>query len=186
VNDGDALRAAIVAYPDEDTPRLMYADWLQENDQPERAEFIRSSIADPDGFTHAFPLGCAAQTIFHRDTEDLIVPILHASPLPEVSYTVRRGFVEAVALPASAWFTYGNTLRRDHPVTRVRLTTRPTTDDVFREFNRRNPTYTRIGEITINTSVPQVTKLLAIWWRGVTFELPEVQRRRHICSILDQ
>lgn len=35
------LLAAIIAHPDEDTPRLMYADWLQENGQPERAEFIR-------------------------------------------------------------------------------------------------------------------------------------------------
>jgi uncharacterized protein (TIGR02996 family) len=39
-----ALLAAIIAHPDEDTPRLMYADWLQEHDRPERAEFIRLSI----------------------------------------------------------------------------------------------------------------------------------------------
>jgi uncharacterized protein (TIGR02996 family) len=31
VNDGDALLATIVASPDEDTPRLVYADWLDEN-----------------------------------------------------------------------------------------------------------------------------------------------------------
>jgi len=31
VTDGDALLAAILAAPDEDTPRLMYADWLDEN-----------------------------------------------------------------------------------------------------------------------------------------------------------
>lgn len=39
-----ALLAAIIAHPDEDTPRLVYADWLQEHDQPERAEYIRLSI----------------------------------------------------------------------------------------------------------------------------------------------
>jgi len=39
-----ALLAAIIAHPDEDTPRLVYADWLQEHDQPERAEHIRLSI----------------------------------------------------------------------------------------------------------------------------------------------
>lgn len=33
--DESALLAAIAAHPDEDTPRLMYADWLDENDQPE-------------------------------------------------------------------------------------------------------------------------------------------------------
>ena len=47
MSDRDTLLAAIVAHPDEDTPRLMYADWLQENGQPERAEFIRIQCA-PD------------------------------------------------------------------------------------------------------------------------------------------
>lgn len=41
MTDGEALLAAILAQPAEDTPRLVYADWLQENGQPERAEFIR-------------------------------------------------------------------------------------------------------------------------------------------------
>jgi uncharacterized protein (TIGR02996 family) len=36
-----ALWAAIRANPDDDTPRLVYADWLQENGEEERAEFIR-------------------------------------------------------------------------------------------------------------------------------------------------
>jgi uncharacterized protein (TIGR02996 family) len=43
-SDGDALFRAICEQPWEDTPRLMYADWLQENGQPERAEFIRLQI----------------------------------------------------------------------------------------------------------------------------------------------
>jgi uncharacterized protein (TIGR02996 family) len=36
-----ALEAAIVAHPDEDTPRLAYADWLDEHGDPDRAAFIR-------------------------------------------------------------------------------------------------------------------------------------------------
>jgi uncharacterized protein (TIGR02996 family) len=36
-----ALLAAIRAAPDDDAPRLVYADWLDEHGQPERAEFIR-------------------------------------------------------------------------------------------------------------------------------------------------
>ncbi|QJW96875.1 TIGR02996 domain-containing protein [Frigoriglobus tundricola] len=39
--DADALLRAIVRHPDEDTPRLAYADWLQENGRPEEAEFLR-------------------------------------------------------------------------------------------------------------------------------------------------
>jgi uncharacterized protein (TIGR02996 family) len=52
-----ALEAAIIAHTDEDTPRLVYADWLDENGDPDRAAFIRVQCrladltpGDPDWF----------------------------------------------------------------------------------------------------------------------------------------
>ncbi len=39
--DGEAIFRAIRENPSDDMPRLVYADWLQENGQPERADFIR-------------------------------------------------------------------------------------------------------------------------------------------------
>jgi uncharacterized protein (TIGR02996 family) len=45
MTDREALYRAIVANPADDTPRLVYADWLQENDRPEEAEFIRIQCA---------------------------------------------------------------------------------------------------------------------------------------------
>jgi len=41
VTDGDAIHAKILAEPDEDVHRLAYADWLDEQGDPARAEFIR-------------------------------------------------------------------------------------------------------------------------------------------------
>lgn len=41
MTDREALYRAIIANPDEDTPRFVYADWLEENGEPEHAEFIR-------------------------------------------------------------------------------------------------------------------------------------------------
>jgi len=44
MDDRHALMAAIIANPDEDTPRLVLADWLDENGDEHdhgRAEFIR-------------------------------------------------------------------------------------------------------------------------------------------------
>jgi len=41
MTDHDALYRAIIAHPEDDTPRLVYADWLQETDRAEEAEFIR-------------------------------------------------------------------------------------------------------------------------------------------------
>jgi len=43
-NDGSQLLAAIVATPEDDTVRLAYADWLEENGEVERAEFIRVQV----------------------------------------------------------------------------------------------------------------------------------------------
>ena len=40
-----ALRAAIRANPEDDAPRLVYADWLQEHGDEPRAEFIRVQCA---------------------------------------------------------------------------------------------------------------------------------------------
>jgi uncharacterized protein (TIGR02996 family) len=40
-SDRDALIRAVYAAPADDAPRLVYADWLDEHDDPARAEFIR-------------------------------------------------------------------------------------------------------------------------------------------------
>jgi uncharacterized protein (TIGR02996 family) len=44
VSDRDAFLAAIHDAPDDDAPRLVFADWLEENGEPERAEFIRVQV----------------------------------------------------------------------------------------------------------------------------------------------
>lgn len=41
MNDHDAFIAAICAKPDDDLPRLIFADWLDDRGEHERAEFIR-------------------------------------------------------------------------------------------------------------------------------------------------
>lgn len=54
--DSVALLAAIHADPDDDLPRLAYADWLEENGERARAEFIQLQLrkaADPKSF-HGF------------------------------------------------------------------------------------------------------------------------------------
>jgi uncharacterized protein (TIGR02996 family) len=42
MSDEAALLSAIIAHADEDTPRLAYADWLDEHGDSDRAEFIRT------------------------------------------------------------------------------------------------------------------------------------------------
>jgi len=45
MSDGQAILRTIVENPADDAPRLVYADWLEEQGRPERAEFIRLQIA---------------------------------------------------------------------------------------------------------------------------------------------
>src|SRR5262245_60918301 len=40
-----ALEAAVIANAEDDTPRLVYADWLDENGDHDRAAFIRNECA---------------------------------------------------------------------------------------------------------------------------------------------
>ena len=45
MSDGDALYRSVLAAPADDAPRLVYADWLDDHGDPERAEFIRLQVA---------------------------------------------------------------------------------------------------------------------------------------------
>jgi uncharacterized protein (TIGR02996 family) len=44
MTESDAFLSAIADRPDDDLPRLVYADWLDEHGDPDRAEFIRVQI----------------------------------------------------------------------------------------------------------------------------------------------
>jgi len=43
-DDAEALLRAVLVAPDDDAPRLVYADWLEENGDPARAAFIRAQV----------------------------------------------------------------------------------------------------------------------------------------------
>src|SRR5262245_43074307 len=45
--DDPSLLAAICAHPQDDSLRLVYADWLDDHDESDRAEFVRLQVANP-------------------------------------------------------------------------------------------------------------------------------------------
>jgi uncharacterized protein (TIGR02996 family) len=97
-DDGDALFRAIREHPEEDTPRLVYADWLQESGQPERAEFIRLQC-EAWALCPAYPTLAAART----RASDLLKAFgdrwyeeLPALPGVEWGSLFVRGFVDTV------------------------------------------------------------------------------------------
>ena len=105
--DERALLNAIIADPDEDTPRLVYADWLQEHDRPERAELIRAQISlarskDDDSAAQQRTLWqtrvrALLQTHSERWRKELpTVPRVRWGPF-------EHGMVESVTLKIRSW-----------------------------------------------------------------------------------
>jgi uncharacterized protein (TIGR02996 family) len=119
----DAFLQAILEDPDDDTPRLVYADWLDEHGQPERADFIRvqcelawlKGVERPDSKTQARMAALATREAFlfrsHRDS--------WSQPLPKWArgwYGFERGFVTTVSALAEEFLQHGADLFRVAPV----------------------------------------------------------------------
>ena len=110
MSTGDALFQAILDNPEEDAPRLVYADWLEEHDQAERAQFIRLQID-----LARLPEGAPGRT----ELEVRQLPVLRSrrpdwvGPLADLvdGWTFRRGFVEEVTLPARDFVKVGGKLK---------------------------------------------------------------------------
>jgi uncharacterized protein (TIGR02996 family) len=111
--DHPELLQAIVESPDDDDVRLVYADWLDENGEPERAEFIRLHCrlarmldTNPDPFQPGGEVISA--NILRPEVRDrLLRPLFevgleHVTPGPDhVPWSgchalFRRGFVEGL------------------------------------------------------------------------------------------
>lgn len=117
MSDEEALLQAIYANPDEDTPRLVYADWLQENGNDERAEFIR--------------VECQAERTDRNSP--IYLPLLRRSsrlladnkvswfgPLSDEDIIImtRRGFIEGVAISADSFVAFADALGAYAPLLR--------------------------------------------------------------------
>lgn len=110
---------AIRDEPDDDIPRLVYADWLEENGQAERAEFIRTQVELPGVRDRGRSLELLRQLralmVEYRDR--WLGPLATAAP----EAVFERGFVQEVTLDAGVFLDMAEQLLATHPITRVRL-----------------------------------------------------------------
>lgn len=102
MTERDALHAAVCANPDDDTPRLVFADWLQEHDEDERAEFIRVQIEAarlPAGKKRAAKEARAKELLdAHEKQWAKQIKRFVEKPFAGPAYEFRRGFIETVAV----------------------------------------------------------------------------------------
>lgn len=126
-----AFLRAICEDPFDDTPRLIYADWLEENGRAERAEFIRVQVEWERDFAPVVQMAGAGSERWHQRRQYLVerLWVLEGSHpfrlrcLPDV-WPWRRGFAEAVALPLDRFLREAKELFGSLPLLRVRLTDR--------------------------------------------------------------
>lgn len=137
MDDGRHLLKAILGNRRDDTPRLIYADWLDENNQSDRAAFVRDCpllkhrrvrygrwewTFDKHGKND--PAWCGLPQQFRVEAAK-VVPVRMREHWD--AYTIRHGFVDAVTIHPDVITdtpgVWGRTLN-DYPVTRVLFTRR--------------------------------------------------------------
>lgn len=121
-----ALLKAIASAPDDDLPRLVFADWLDEHGRGERAEFIRLQVADAGPMTGAErvmirerikELQQAHQPVWFRELPRWVRQWYVDRAYHRMQY--RRGFVEEVCVIASHFLRFGPQLLERTPVARL-------------------------------------------------------------------
>jgi uncharacterized protein (TIGR02996 family) len=97
-SESAALLAAVLAAPDDDAPRLIFADWLDEHGRPDRAAFIRLQIEFsrlPAFDPHREVVARQADRLFDRHGSDWVAEL---PQLGGISWTdFDRGFPRAVS-----------------------------------------------------------------------------------------
>ncbi|MCI0704792.1 MAG: TIGR02996 domain-containing protein [Planctomycetia bacterium] len=189
--DWPAFIAAIIANPDEDTPRLVAADFLEENGESDRAAFIRIqceiALLEASGLSKSLemdelrkkerailhPLSVHWQLWAAEECPELVrvaPPTKTSSPLDRIHVegadrlAWRRGFVEAVRCFAGDWLRCGVAVRKRQPVQDVTLTDCNMTD--------RDMWYAGLAAVSglrnvfLNGTNPVLAAWLAEWLPG--------------------
>lgn len=125
----DALMRSIRAAPDDDAPRLIYADWLDEHDQPERAEFVRVQCE----LSREYPDEVAGKRGDHllrsaggrycllRERERGLAEHHSKDWWPDVGVIAKRGFVVHLSCNFDVWLRIGDEIDKQETICEVQL-----------------------------------------------------------------
>ena len=123
MNEHDALFQTILDNPDDDAPRLVYADWLEEHGDATRAEFIRLQIE-----AERLPAYEPRRAQREKRALDLLGNHRSAWQLPfapdvtpPFAQTFRRGFVEHLTLTGAGFGALAGRCGRETPLREVHL-----------------------------------------------------------------
>ncbi len=135
----DAFVADIQEHPDDDTPRLILADWLEDRGAPgdaDRAEFIRVQCQRAslvEGNTEERALRHRAEQLLQIHWDNWVRPLgqlvgrshtehwLAGDYHPEAVHKFRRGFLYVLDLPARRFLDHAGEILRLAPIRHVRF-----------------------------------------------------------------
>lgn len=132
MTDHEALVAAVRAAPGDDTPRLVLADWLDDQGEAgsHQAAFVRGQIADASSGS---PRRDVSRWSGRGTTlSQMFSPMVWGGPEPAPATLVltnaagtgvawHRGCIEAVSAPFGAWLQIGHEVLRHNPVRYVHV-----------------------------------------------------------------
>jgi uncharacterized protein (TIGR02996 family) len=118
----EAFLQDILEHPHDDTPRLIYADWLEDHGGEARAEFIRLQLlltahGGSDERDAAEMRGRAEQLLRDHD-EDLAGPVIGELAR---GWEFHRGLVHAITIEAETLLRHADDLFRSAPIRHLRL-----------------------------------------------------------------
>lgn len=119
------LPRAILECPDDDLPRLAYADWLTEQGDGhslERAYDVRNNVRYPNCFTSH--TRASPRHLYYTFPEDPITEWGCSELLPAYCNAgcSHRGFLYSVEISLADWNSHAEELFRSHPLRKVYLT----------------------------------------------------------------
>ncbi|WP_161967972.1 TIGR02996 domain-containing protein [Fimbriiglobus ruber] len=148
MTDREALYRAVLAAPDDDLPRLVLADWFEENGRVDRAVYIRAQVElarlvgennfDEDYLSATVEVSAVLPESIWQWAQADGLPTEVNSPLvvvrnlvadldqvrdvdPDITYGFRRGFVEYVRCSSLWWIEIGPTMVSRAPLKMVEL-----------------------------------------------------------------
>jgi uncharacterized protein (TIGR02996 family) len=116
----EGFLADIIEHPDDDAPRLIYADWLDDHGESDRAELIRLQIESarlPEGDPHAADLDTRAEELLAEHETEWLGEWSERL----VRWTFRRGFLDEITIDGGQFLQHGEELFQRFPIDRVRF-----------------------------------------------------------------
>lgn len=125
MTEGYQLLQNIIEEPEDDGLRLIFADWCDDNGEPERAEFIRAQIENyrlcrldaPAYSPERHDLLQTIDRLTPRTADWILDTVDRKTFIATVVWT--RGFIDEVRCLPSVWCSYGPSVVRLHPIERV-------------------------------------------------------------------